>query len=112
LEETGPGAARPREDEPRTAGDHVLRYVRHQAEAIVALDPAVRRGLPDSVHRMRVATRRLRSALRTYRRVLDREATRPLGTELKWLAGELGVDRDQEVLDARLRARLGELPRP
>ncbi|MFB8090093.1 CHAD domain-containing protein [Streptomyces sp. NPDC055992] len=111
LEETAPGAARPREDEPRTAGDHVLRYVRRQADAIVALDPAVRRGLPDSVHRMRVATRRLRSALRTYRRVLDREATRPLGTELKWLAGELGVDRDQEVLDARLRARLDALPR-
>ncbi|MEV5602078.1 CYTH and CHAD domain-containing protein [Streptomyces sp. NPDC052299] len=112
LEETGSGATRPREDEPRTAGDHVLRYVRRQAEAIVALDPAVRRGLPDSVHKMRVATRRLRSALRTYRRVLDREATRPLGNELKWLAGELGIDRDQEVLDARLRARLDELPRP
>lgn len=112
LEETGSGTPRPREDEPRTAGDHVLVYVRRQAEAIVALDPAVRRGLPDSVHKMRVATRRLRSALRTYRRVLDREATRPLGNELKWLAGELGVDRDQEVLDARLRARLDELPRP
>ncbi|MFB8207106.1 CHAD domain-containing protein [Streptomyces sp. NPDC056010] len=112
LAETGSAPARPREDEPRTAGDHVLGYVRRQAEAIVALDPAVRRGLPDSVHRMRVATRRLRSALRTYRRVLNREATRPLGTELKWLAGELGVDRDQEVLDARLRARLDALPRP
>ncbi|WLQ33777.1 CYTH and CHAD domain-containing protein [Streptomyces castrisilvae] len=114
LAETAPDATLPREDEPaepRTAGDHVLAYVRRHAEAIVALDPAVRRGLPDSVHRMRVATRRLRSALRTYRRVLDREATRPLGTELKWLAAELGVDRDQEVLDARLRARLDELPR-
>lgn len=106
-----PCTAEPRTAEPRTAGDHVLAYARRQAEAIVALDPAVRRGLPDSVHRMRVATRRLRSALRTYRRVLDREATRPLGTELKWLAAELGVDRDQEVLDARLRARLDALPR-
>ncbi|THA61707.1 CYTH and CHAD domain-containing protein [Streptomyces sp. A0958] len=112
--ETTPAEPRPQDDgpaEPRTAGDHVLAYVRRQAAAVVALDPAVRRGLPDSVHRMRVATRRLRSALRTYRRVLDREATRPLGTELKWLAAELGVDRDQEVLDARLRARLDELPR-
>ncbi|WNI24798.1 CYTH and CHAD domain-containing protein [Streptomyces sp. ITFR-16] len=96
---------------PRTAGDHVLAYVRHQVTVIVALDPAVRRGLPDSVHRMRVATRRLRSALRTYRKVLDRSATAPVGAELKWLAAELGVDRDQEVLDARLRARLDGLPR-
>ncbi|MEU2245697.1 CYTH and CHAD domain-containing protein [Streptomyces sp. NPDC019224] len=105
-------ARRDAETAPRTAGDHVLDYVRRQAEAITALDPAVRRGLPDSVHQTRVATRRLRSALRTYRRVLDPDATRPLRAELKWLAGELGVDRDQEVLDARLRARLDELPRP
>ncbi|MER8087212.1 CYTH and CHAD domain-containing protein [Streptomyces sp. NPDC058316] len=95
----------------RTAGDHVLAYIRRQAEAIVALDPAVRRDLPDSVHQMRVATRRLRSALRTYRRILDRSVTDPVGDELKWLAAELGIDRDQEVLDTRLLARLAALPR-
>lgn len=113
LGETAPAGAPPRTPapaEPRTAGDHVLGYVRRQVEAIAALDPAVRRELPDSVHRMRVATRRLRSALRSHRRVLDREATAALGAELKWLAGELGADRDQEVLDARLRARLDALP--
>lgn len=96
---------------PRTTGDHVLAYIRRQTEAIVALDPAVRRDLPDSVHQMRVATRRLRSALRTYRRILDRSVTDPVGDELKWLAAELGIDRDQEVLDARLRAGLAALPR-
>ncbi|MFJ1611991.1 CHAD domain-containing protein [Streptomyces sp. NPDC088249] len=112
LAETAPersGSAR-RTGRP-TAGDHVLAYVQEQTEAIVALDPAVRRGLPDSVHQMRVATRRLRSALRTYRKILDRDATDPVGGELKWLAAELGIDRDQEVLDARLRARLDDLPR-
>ncbi|MBW5250350.1 CHAD domain-containing protein [Streptomyces sp. P01-B04] len=96
---------------PRTAGDHVLAYVREQITEIVALDPAVRRGLPDSVHRMRVATRRLRSTFRTYRKVLDRTVTDPVGAELKWLAAELGADRDQEVIDARLRTRLDALPR-
>ncbi|MFF2960793.1 CHAD domain-containing protein [Streptomyces sp. NPDC057963] len=112
LAETAPersGSAREKTGRP-TAGDHVLAYVREQTEAIVALDPAVRRDLPDSVHQMRVATRRLRSALRTYRKILDRDATDPVGGELKWLAAELGIDRDQEVLDARLRARLGDLP--
>ncbi len=112
LAETGPkgkpAGERPR---PRTAGDHVLAYVRHQITVIVALDPAVRRGLPDSVHRMRVATRRLRSAFRTYRKILDRTVTGPVAEELKWLAAELGVDRDQEVLDERLRTRLDGLPR-
>ncbi|MGW0819947.1 CYTH and CHAD domain-containing protein [Streptomyces sp. NPDC002845] len=96
---------------PVTPGDHVLAYVRAQREAIVALDPAVRRDLPDSVHQMRVATRRMRSAFRSYAKILDRAVTDPIGEELKWLAGELGVDRDQEVLDERLTEALSELPR-
>ncbi|MFD4029301.1 CHAD domain-containing protein [Streptomyces sp. NPDC058637] len=95
---------------PQDAGDHVLAYVRRQVAAVIELDPAVRRDLPDSVHRMRVATRRLRSAFRTYRRILDRAATDPLRGELKWLAGELGVGRDQEVLETRLRSDVAGLP--
>ncbi|MFD7032328.1 CHAD domain-containing protein [Streptomyces sp. NPDC059917] len=112
LAETGSAPApRPGADPADdTAGAHVLAYLRAQRDALVAQDPAVRRALPDAVHQMRVATRRLRSALRTHRRVLDRERTDPLGQELRWLAGELGVDRDQEVLLDRLRTRLGELP--
>lgn len=43
--------------------------------------------------------------------MLDRAATDPLGEELRWLAAELGVDRDQEVLLERIQTRLGELPR-
>lgn len=77
---------------------------------IIELDPAVRRDLPDSVHQMRVATRRLRSAFRSYTKVLDRAATQPIGLELKWLAAELGVDRDREVLTARLRKALADVP--
>ncbi|WP_030715760.1 CYTH and CHAD domain-containing protein [Streptomyces sp. NRRL S-237] len=94
-----------------TAGAHVLAYLREQRDALVAQDPAVRRGLPDSVHQMRVASRRLRSAFKTYRKVIDRTATDPIGEELRRLAGELGVDRDQEVLLERIQDRLGELPR-
>lgn len=102
---SGPG-----QEAPRTAGDHVLAYVRKQIRTIVDLDPAVRRDLPDAVHKMRVATRRLRSTFKTHRRILDREATDPLGQELKWLAAELGLDRDQEVLDERLGSRVDALP--
>lgn len=104
--------ARPEGGGPEgTAGAHVLAYLREQRDALVAQDPAVRRGLPDSVHQMRVASRRLRSALKTYRKVIDRAATDPIGEELRRLAGELGVDRDQEVLLERIQDRLGELPR-
>ncbi|MFH9609061.1 CHAD domain-containing protein [Streptomyces sp. NPDC017448] len=94
---------------PSTAGDHVLAYVRKQIDAIVRLDPAVRRDLPDSVHKMRVATRRLRSTFKTHRAILDRETTDPLGAELKWLAAELGLDRDQEVLDQRLGSHVEDV---
>ncbi|MEV0171832.1 CYTH and CHAD domain-containing protein [Streptomyces sp. NPDC050803] len=113
LAETAPKKQRKSKPEkaPVTAGDHVLAYVRAQRDAIVALDPAVRRDEYDSVHRMRVATRRMRSAFRSFGKVLDRSVTDPIGEELKWLAGELGVDRDQEVLTERLTAALDELPR-
>ncbi|MFD7699707.1 CHAD domain-containing protein [Streptomyces caelestis] len=113
---TAPEAAPRRKHRPRavgkpvTAGDHVLAYVRAQRDALVELDPAVRQDVPDSVHRMRVATRRLRSTFRSFRAVLDREATDPVGDDLKWLAAELGLDRDQEVLAERLRSSLAELP--
>jgi len=96
--------------DPVTAGDHVLAYARAQRDAILELDPAVRQDAYDSVHRMRVATRRLRSTFRSYGKVLDREVTDPIGDELKWLAGELGVDRDREVVTERLTTVLGELP--
>ncbi|GHA87772.1 CYTH and CHAD domain-containing protein [Streptomyces chryseus] len=115
LEDTAPSWKKPRRAEPGastagTAGDHVLAYLREQYAALVAYDPAVRRDLPDSVHQMRVATRRLRSTLRTYRKVLDRAATDPVAEELKWLARELGADRDQEVLDDRLHTRVDDVP--
>ncbi|MFI6623823.1 CHAD domain-containing protein [Streptomyces sp. NPDC050528] len=97
-------------EEPTTAGDHVLAYARAQRDAILELDPAVRQDAYDSVHRMRVATRRLRSAFRSYGKVLDRTVTDPIGEELKWLAGELGVDRDREVVTERLTTVLGDLP--
>ncbi|MEW2618991.1 CYTH and CHAD domain-containing protein [Streptomyces sp. NPDC048106] len=110
LERTGARRTPPEPAAPATAGDHVLAYLRAQRDALVALDPAVRLGTPDAVHRMRVATRRARSTLRTFRAVLDRAVTDPVAAELKWLAGELGVDRDQEVLADRLTAALGALP--
>ncbi|MFD5845566.1 CYTH and CHAD domain-containing protein [Streptomyces chartreusis] len=100
----GPGA------DPVTAGDHVLAYVRAQRDAIVELDPAVRQDAEDSVHSVRVATRRMRSTFKSFGKVLDRTVTDPIGDELKWLAGELGVDRDREVLNERLSTALEQVP--
>ncbi|MFE6283478.1 CHAD domain-containing protein [Streptomyces sp. NPDC057877] len=106
------GGGKKEQPAPLTTGDHVLAYLHAQRDAIVTLDPAVRRDVFDSVHAMRVATRRMRSAFRSYGKVLDRTVTDPVGEELKWLAGELGAGRDQEVLTERLTGLLGEVPRP
>jgi len=59
---------------------------------------------------MRVASRRLRSALRTFRPLLDHSALGDLGSELKWLASVLGEVRDREVLHERMRHALEDLP--
>ncbi|NEB79214.1 CYTH and CHAD domain-containing protein, partial [Streptomyces sp. SID14478] len=112
LDETGaaPPALTSPAERPVTAGDHVLARLRAQRDALVELDPAVRRDLPDSVHQMRVATRRMRTAFKTYKKVLDPAVTAPVGEELKWLAAELGVDRDREVLAERLTERIDAMP--
>jgi CHAD domain-containing protein len=86
------------------AGQVVLAYLGEQAEKLKALDPMVRRDEPDAVHQMRVTTRRLRAALRSYRRLL--RGTGHLAGELKWLGRVLGEARDAEVLPAHLRAEL------
>ena len=85
------------------AGEVVLAYVRDQVAAICRYDPRVRRDEPDSVHQMRVATRRARSVLQAFGGVINRDTTRPLCAELRWLAAELGQARDAEVLLARLK---------
>ncbi|HEY2193582.1 MAG TPA: CHAD domain-containing protein [Actinomycetospora sp.] len=92
-----------------SAAAAVLEYVRTRTAALREQEPLVRLDREDAVHQMRVAVRRLRSALRVYGRVLDRERTRDLGAELKWLAGELAPARDTEVVHARLSALLDEV---
>jgi CHAD domain-containing protein len=91
--------------------DSVIRHAISDAVAkLVASDPVVRIGEdPEGVHQARVATRRLRSHLRTFRELLDPEWTQSLRDELKWLGDELGAVRDADVLLARLEDRVAEL---
>jgi CHAD domain-containing protein len=99
-----------RVDERSTAGEVVAAYLREQAATVVEFDPKVRIDVEDAVHKMRVATRRLRSALATYRRLLDVDVTEPLRGELKWLGGVLGAVRDAEVIRGHLDRGVSEQP--
>jgi CHAD domain-containing protein len=80
----------------------VLRLLAH--DHVVRLDDD-----PEGVHQARVATRRLRSDLRTFRRVVDREWSEPLRDELSWLADALGEVRDADVLLHGLDAAIDQL---
>jgi CHAD domain-containing protein len=104
-----PAPTRTRASPPHPRRSH-LGYLHEQADAVRALDPAVRRQAPDAVHQMRVALRRLRSALQTYRTIIPRRTTRKLTAELAWLATVLGAARDLEVLEHRLHQQVGALP--
>ncbi|MEP7088935.1 MAG: CYTH and CHAD domain-containing protein [Nocardioidaceae bacterium] len=84
----------------------VRAWLGEQVASVRRHDPLVRADAPDAVHEMRVATRRLRSALVTFRPLMRREVTDALREELAWIAGLLGAARDAEVLRGRLTAML------
>ncbi|WP_028049773.1 CYTH and CHAD domain-containing protein [Cellulomonas sp. URHD0024] len=105
VDEVTPDADRtrgPRRSAKSSTSDVALAYVGDQLEQLRAQDILVRMGAPGSVHKMRVATRRLRSALATFRPSFGPEVVGPLRDELKWLAGILGEVRDAEVMRERV----------
>lgn len=92
------------------AGQVVLAYLRTHSGTLMSLDPLVRLNEPDAVHQMRVASRRLRSTLRSFQGILHQDATSGLAADLKWLGGVLGDARDGEVLAGHLRTGLRRAP--
>ncbi len=93
-----------------TAGDVVRAAIAAGTRRLVAHDPGVRLGGDDEdVHQARVATRRLRSDLATFRPLLDEAWVAEVRGELGWVAGELGAVRDADVLAARLRLQADQL---
>lgn len=98
-------------DGPRASAALVLRT--RLAEQVAELHTRAAQALtgdPEGVHRTRVAGRRLRSALGTFRPLLDREVTDPLRDDLRWLGRALAPARDTEVVRQRLSALLEEEP--
>ena len=93
-----------------SAGDVVLAYLRIQAHELRSLETRVRAGEFGSVHQMRVASRRLRAALRSFGQVIPPADGEHLATELRWLTKTLGPARDDEVLAGHLRDSLRPTP--
>ena len=92
-----------------TIGALVVDYLAEQCEVIACNDIALRVGA-QVVHKTRVAVRRLRSTLRVFSDVMQPEQSSALDAELRWYAELLGAVRDCEVLAARLRDQIAQLP--
>jgi CHAD domain-containing protein len=100
----------PRATGKSAAGEVLLAYVDANVRLLWSEDPRVREDEPDSVHQMRIAMRRLRSALTTFRPLVDADVADFLRGELKWMAGTLGAARDLQVLHQRLRDLMAAEP--
>ncbi len=96
--------------EGATALDVIRSAIAVSTVRLTSSDPVVRAGEdPEGVHKARVAARRLRSDLRTFRPYLDRDWADALRDEIGWLGRLLGPVRDAEVLAARLRRRVAAM---
>jgi triphosphatase len=87
------------------AGEVAFAILRRHFAAMLAHEPGVRLGEdPEELHDMRVATRRLRAALKLYKKVLPRRAEN-YERDLRFFANALGDVRD---LDVNLERLAGE----
>lgn len=87
----------------RALSASVVHLMRH--DVVIRLDVDI-----EGVHQARVAARRLRSDLRTFRNVLHQEWAGPLREELRWLGTVLGEARDADVLSSRVQGRVEIIP--
>ena len=81
--------------------DPIHRAVAEQVDQLVEWDRAVRADVYDSVHQMRVTTRKIRSLLQSSEGAFGISNDAWVLDELRQLASVLGVARDAEVLAER-----------
>nr|MBA2641326.1 CYTH and CHAD domain-containing protein [Actinomycetota bacterium] len=114
----GPRASQPEIPIPdlssgAAAGDVFRRALAASVVRLIQHDPVIRLDTdPEGVHQARVATRRLRSDLRTFGSLINPLWAGELRDELGWLASLLGGVRDGDVMLERVRQRAAQLPEP
>src|SRR5256885_16469029 len=88
------------DDSAAAAARAVLRY---HLRAFASAEPSARAGEIEPVHQLRVATRRLRAALRLFAPLLPARFAAAAHRDLAWLARAIGAVRDLDVLGETLR---------
>jgi CHAD domain-containing protein len=94
----------------RSSRELVAAYLRVQVDELHARESGARIDSPDAVHRMRVASRRLRSSLATFGPLLAGRTPTHLRDELLWLGAVLGPVRDVEVMRDHLHGTAAIVP--
>jgi triphosphatase len=107
--------AAPVDLDPSISGHEALRRIgRACVDQIVGNEAAVRAGMVDGVHQMRVGVRRLRAILAAFGAMLPDDQRRWASGELRWLANALGAARNFDVFKAELvapaRQAIGDIP--
>lgn len=94
-----------------TSREVIHRAIARSVRQLILELPRARLGLdPEGIHQARVATRRLRSDLRTFKSLLDGDWVAEVTPRLRELAGDLGGVRDADVLHELLRDTIYEHP--
>jgi CHAD domain-containing protein len=83
--------------------------VRFQLRSFARVHDEARAGEAEPVHQLRVATRRLRAALRLFGPLLPARFAETTHRELAWLAQHIGAVRDLDVLLEAVRTRAARL---
>ena len=105
LSPRGETEAGPTEIEPTMSlGEVAFAVLRRQFAKMRSHEPGTRIGEdPEALHDMRVATRRMRAAMKVFEGALP-ERAKWFREELRWVAGSLGDVRDLDVQIGRLEA--------
>lgn len=94
-----------------TVRDVVQAAVAEGLNQLVRFGPGVCLGdEPEDVHKSRVATRRMRSQLKSFSVAIDDTWLQGVRSDLGWLADGLGAVRDADVMILRIRRCVAELP--
>lgn len=100
------------DDPVSRAARHALSVRLELVEHYLPLAADRRKADTDTVHQLRVATRRACAAITSYAQLLPPKRTRWLEKRLKRIRQATGDARDCDVLAARLEARAAEDPKP
>lgn len=91
---------------PPTADELIRGFLGREVGNLLRFDARARRGVdPEGVHQLRVNARHLRSELKVVASVVRTKPLDQLCRELRWIGGELGRQRDLDVLEGIFHSR-------